>query len=468
MAVVVGGIVGLRLHAFLALIAAALIVGALTPTAALEQHAAQQGLSPAETRRFVEQPLGRRVATQFGNVCGRIGLLIALAAVIGKCLLESGAAERIVRTGLRLVGTARAGWAFAGTGFVLSVPVFFDTVFYLMIPLAKALRVRTGGQYGLYVMGMIAGGSIAHSVVPPTPGPLLVAEQLGVSVGMMMLGGIVTGGMASLSGYLYAVWLNRRMTFPLRDTPDLTVAELSMISERAETQLPPLGLALLPVAVPVTLIGARTILDELLVGKATLPDWGATILAIVRAGGEPNLALALGAALALGLVMWRRPDGGRPLGPILQDALAGGGLILLITAAGGAFGAILQQTGIGQQLAAMAGGHRMAILPLAWLVTMLVRTAQGSATVAMITAVGVVGTVVEGVALPFHPVYVALAIGFGSKPFAWMNDSGFWVISRMSGMTVGETFQAFSIPLCVMSVVGLISVMALAGLLPMV
>jgi gluconate:H+ symporter, GntP family len=464
MAVVITGIALLRLHPFLALLLAALLVGGLTPAESLARHAEVRKMSPEETRQFLNQSLGSRVAAEFGRTCGNIGILIAMAALIGKCLLESGGADRIVRSALRRVGEKRAPIAFLGSGFVLSIPVFFDTVFFLLIPIAQSLRQRIGRGYALHIMAIIAGGSMAHSLVPPTPGPLFVADRLGVNLGLMICAGGLLGIFTSLSGYAYALWLSRRFDVPLRETSALSRNDLEARALRADSELPPLWCALLPIVLPVVLIASNTIVKAARSGAAVE---GAGLWRVVAMAGDPNVALTLGALAALSLLLWRRQDGEHDFSTLLQQALAGGGLIILITAAGGAFGGILQQTGVGGRIVTLAADWQLSILPLAFFVTMLVRTAQGSATVAMITTVGILGTLADPAELPFHPVYLALAIGCGSKPFPWMNDSGFWTISRMSGMTVGETFKAFSFLVTVMALTGLPLILIAARIFPL-
>jgi GntP family gluconate:H+ symporter len=152
----------------------------------------------------------------------------------------------------------------------------------------------------------------------------------------------------------------------------------------------------------------------------------------------------------------------KQLAVALQTALASAGVIIIITASGGAFGNMLQQTGIGPRIQELAGTYQIAVLPLAFLVTALVRTAQGSATVAMITAVGILAGFSDPQMLGFHPVYLALAIGCGSKPIPWMNDSGFWIISKMSGLTERETLKTFSVALTLMGIAGLLVILILA------
>jgi GntP family gluconate:H+ symporter len=200
-----------------------------------------------------------RVVNAFGDTAAKIAILIAMASIIGKCLLDSGAADRIVRSALKLFGERAAPLSFVVSGFTLAIPVFFDTVFYLMIPLGKAMRLRTGRNYMLYVLSIVAGGTMAHSLVPPTPGPLFVAEELGVDLGMMILAGCLLGIFTAGSGYLFAVWLNRRWDLPLRGSAEMSLDDLEQLAQRPESELPPLSMSLLPILLPVVLIGGQTI-----------------------------------------------------------------------------------------------------------------------------------------------------------------------------------------------------------------
>jgi gluconate:H+ symporter, GntP family len=422
-----------------------------------------------DPKTFAPQPVAERVAREFGNTCARIGILIALAAIIGKCLLESGAADRIVRSALHTVGERQTPVALLGVGFLLGIPVFFDTVFFLLIPLAKTLGMRTGRDYALYVMAIIGGTSMAHSLVPPTPGPLFVARELNIEAGEAMLVGLGVGLFTCVIGYGYAQWANRRWPLTLRDSPEMRLEEIGRWSERPAQELPRLWIALLPVLLPVLLIGGHSVLQFAL-AQSALRDWtaGPALLALARNLGNPNVALSVAALIALGTLAWQRRGDRDHLSAAMQGALAGGGVIILITAAGGAFGGVLQQTGIGTRIQELAALHQLPVLPLAFLLTALIRTAQGSATVAMITTVGLVSNMADPAQLGFHPVYLAMAIGCGSKPFPWMNDSGFWVIGKMSGMTVPETFRNFSYMISIMGLGGLLLTMVLAKLLPLV
>jgi len=212
-AIVLVAVLVFRLHPFLALIFAAAAVATFTPQTQIERYATKQvekgKWTDGASEKFIDSTVMERVATAFGETCGKVGILIAMAAVIGKCLLDSGSAERIVRSFVHVLGQAQASLGFIFSGFLLGIPVFFDTVFYLMIPLGKAMRLRTGGNYLLYILSIMAGATMAHSLVPPTPGPLFVADRLGVNLGLMIGVGILVGIVASMGGFAFALLANR-------------------------------------------------------------------------------------------------------------------------------------------------------------------------------------------------------------------------------------------------------------------
>jgi gluconate:H+ symporter, GntP family len=410
-----------------------------------------------------KQTVASRVASGFGTTAGKIGILIAMASIIGKCLLDSGAADRIVRTALAKFGEKFAPLSFVFSGFLLGVPVFFDTVFYLMIPLGKAMQLRTGRNYLLFVLTIVAGATMAHSLVPPTPGPLVVAEELGVDIGMMILAGCCVGFFTAGFGYLYAsMFANKIWTLPLRETSDFSLKDLEALSNREESELPPFWLSILPIVLPVVLIAGYSVI------KALEVEMSPTVGKIAATLGDKNIALIISAVIAMFTLIRSRGLSRKELADAVGASLASGGIIILITSAGGAFGKTLQATGVATLIQDLSVTSPAMIITMAWLITAAIRTAQGSATVAMMTAVGILGGLAQSGALPFHPVYLALAIGCGSKPIAWMNDSGFWVITRMSGMTEGEGLKYITPMTTLMGVVGLVVTIAGAILFPMV
>jgi len=461
-AVVLFCIIVLKLHAVVSLLFAALVTGFLTSPELVYNYAIHSAMSEQEAQSLSTLAIGKRLADAFGNTSGKIGILIALASVIGTSLMRSGAAERIVRSLLDLFGKKNSSLAMLTGSFTLAIPVFFDTVFYLMIPIVKSMGVRNPRKFGLYLMAVIAGGVMAHSLVPPTPGPLFVAQELGIDLGVMILGGLIVGIITVGSGYAYSVWATRKWDVPMRDTPDISLDNLKEFSEKEKKDLPGLWISALPVLLPIFLITGNTVLKRLVAGDEKFSG----LVAVFSSIGDANVALAFSAAIALSL-LWSRIKDTKKFKKHILESLTSAGVIILITASGGAFGQMLQQTGIGISIEKLAVNYQMALLPMAFLITAGVRTAQGSATVAMVTALGVMsGLTTAG--LGFHPVYLALAIGCGSKIFAWMNDSGYWIISKMSGMEDKETIRHFSVLLVVMGITGLVAVMVLSKLFPLV
>ena len=413
----------------------------------------------------------------FGDLVGGLGLIIALAAIIGTCMMGSGAADRVVRSLMNLFGEKRAGIVLLLSGFLLSIPVFFDTVFFLLIPLARALALRTGKSYTMYVIAMAGAGAITHSMVPPTPGPLFIAEGLGHLVppdgflGEAMMAGLVASILPALLVLKMAKWFDAKYNIPMRELPGSSTKELQEIVNKKDDELPSLFLSALPIALPVVLISLVTILKfvKKMAGADSFltTDSFQALFPYLEFLGNPNVAMSLAGAFAiLGLAqkLAKEKEGALSdkLGKTLQEPLATAGVILLITGAGGAFGAMIRLSGVGEVIGSMAKEFDISIVLLAWVVTAIIRIAQGSATVAMITGVGLMSAIIgDGSGLDYHPLYVFLAIGFGSITLSWMNDSGFWVVQRLSGFTEKETLKTWSVLLTAIALLGL--VLALLG-----
>ena len=288
-------IIKFKLHSVISLLLAALVTGILTSSNSIYEYAIHKGLSIKDATALSSSSIGTRLGEAFGNTSGKIGILIALGSIIGTCLMKSGGAERIVRGFLKLFGKDKASFALMSGGFLLSIPVFFQTVFYLMLPLIKGLGIHNPKKYSLYLMTVIAGGVMAHSLVPPSAGPLFVAQALGVSTGTMIVGGFAIGIFTSLCGYVYALWANKKWELPMRDTADVSVDELKSLSEKDTNELPSLWISILPILLPLFLITANTFTKSL----------DKTSQAILSVLGDPNIALAISAAIAI-LLLWTR------------------------------------------------------------------------------------------------------------------------------------------------------------------
>jgi len=459
MATILVGIVVLRLNAFLALITAAIVVSLLAP--------GEPGVKIA------------RVAEGFGRTAGTIGIVIALAGIAGKAMMDSGAADRIVRAFLALLGEKRGATALCATGYVLSIPVFFDTVFYLLVPLARSMHVRTGRNYLKYLLAIAAGAGATHTLVPPTPGPLAVAGTLGVDLGTMVLVGAVVALPAAAVGLLVAGWVDRRMPVVPRAPAGIAAPALraSATEAPAPQALPGLVPSLLPIVLPVLLISSHTVVQSMTARPGLhLAIWSALAryTAII---GNPNLALLVAAAVAMVVYAQQRRVSRADLTEMVDTSLMSSGFLILIIAASGAFGVALQAAQIGPvierafvgQTAASGTGSGLIFLFLGFGVASLIKIAQGSSTVAMITTAAMLAAMLpgNGGGLPFHTVYVATAIASGSLVGSWMNDSGFWMFSKMGGVTELETLKSWTPVLAIVGVTAMVTTLVLALLVPL-
>lgn len=569
---VLGMIIGLKMNAFLALIISAIVISLM---------------SGGDAGARVDA-----VVTAFGTSAAGFGIMVAMASIVGKCMLDNGSADRIVRWAVGITGERKASIGLAGSGFLLGIPVFFDTVFYLLVPLARSLHRQTKKNYLLYLLAIATGGAATHTLVPPTPGPLLVAANLGVDVGLMIMVGLTVALPSAVLGLLFSGVMDRRCPVPMRP--------LGLGDENkqplADDELPSLLVSLLPVILPVILIGAGTVAmtradreDRARLAAADLIDpvglvaslrsadpvspagrivssgvltepqrealqpavWPADaeaatqalLAALNRVLGDPklydevafrgvqqsevsrallasnqlrmkpvdrrrmnrslledslpqffaphewdtpargianrlkmwsnpNFALLLSALLAMWTYWQVRRLSLRQLSIEVEESLMSGGVIILITASGGAFGAMLTAAGIGPAIQSLfsgvSGGSGIGLILLAFSISAVLKIAQGSSTVAMIVASSMLGAILSSTTVQFNAVYIATAIGSGSLVGSWMNDSGFWVFAKMGGLTEAETLRSWTPLLVVMAVTGLVTTILLSQILPLV
>ena len=443
-------IIVLRVNAFLALFTAAILVSFLAQGEVSEKVS--------------------RVAEAFGATAGKIGIIIAMAAIIGRCLIESGAADRIVGMFIGLLGEKRCPVSLMSSGFVLSIPVFFDTVFYLLLPLARSMHRRTGKSYLLLILAMGAGASITHSLVPPTPGPLIIADTLGIDLGMMMSIGLAVAFCTAVVILLFIRWYSRLFNIPMRPLDGCSQETEPIHSEK----LPGLFVSLLPIILPVLMISTHTIVSTAskTASAVSFVHQAEGFTAVI---GNANLAMLVSAAIAM-IVFWRhRRPNRQETANIIEHSLMSGGMIILITSAGGAFGAMLKTAQIGpaiQDLMAADAGQSlggMKLILMGFFIAFLIKFAQGSSTVSMITTSAMLAGLVQTPAsIGFHPVYLACAIGFGAQCGNWMNDSGFWIFAKMSGLTETETLKTWTVTVSTLAVVGLCFTILFAKVLPLI
>ncbi len=443
-----------RFHAFIALILAAILVGILSSAL------------PGDGNHVIKAI--NLSMTEFGVTAGKIAWVIGLASIIGLCLMESGAADRIVRSMVRALGEKRAGWAMMLCSFFLSIPVFFDTVFFLLIPLAQALAFRLGKRYLYFVLAMCAGGVITHGLVPPTPGPLVMIETLQLDLGFAMVAGIVMGLPVGVFGLYVANWMDKKYNFSLRESAGIKIADLESIVNKDDKELPSFFVSMMPVVLPVFLISFAS---SVKVWGGGLPSG---VLSTIEVLGNKNLAMSLGTVIALYLMASQRKLKMGPLWKTMEEPIATAGTIILITSAGGAFGAMIRYAGVGDAVKAATEGTGFSFILLAWLIAAVMKVAQGSGTVSMITTSGIMAAIL-GVGGPpeavmdlgYNHVYIFAAIAFGSKMGSWMNDSGFWIVCKLSGFTEAETLKTWTVLLAAIGVFGLIEVLILSTILPL-
>jgi len=444
---VVVAIAVFRIHAFISLILAAVLVGALSSS-----------LPGGEGANHIVTAIGLSM-TEFGSTAGKIAWVIALAAIIGVCLMESGAADRIVRGMVRTLGEKRAGVALVLCSFFLSIPVFFDTVFFLLIPLAQALAFRLGKHYLYFVMAMCSGGAITHGLVPPTPGPLVMVETLNLNLGFTIIAGIGLGLIPAFAGLYFGKWLDGRMNIQFRESPGIKIADIEAIVSKKDNELPSFLVSMLPVALPVFLIAFTSFL-------AIWTTEGSFYNAMEILGNK-NVAMFIGTLIALYTLAKQKGVSIKALGHVMEGPLGTAGTIILITSAGGAFGAMIRHAGVGDAISMASKDTGLSLIILSWVVAAVLKVAQGSGTVSMITTSGIVAAIIgSGVDLGYSPIYLFAAIAFGSQVGSWMNDSGFWIVCKLSGFTEKETLRTWSALLAFMGVIGLIEVLIVSAIVP--
>ncbi len=455
---VVGMIVFLRVNAFLALLTAALVVSFMTP------------LAPGQ---FWDANI-TNVCTAFGNTAGKIGILIAMGAIIGKCMLESGSADRIIRFLIRLFGERFIPAALLASGFLLSIPVFYDTTFYLLVPIARSIYRRVKKNYILFLMAIGLGATISHTLIPPTPGPLIIADRLHIPIGTLLIVSLLVGSCTAPFALGIAFLMNRLLPNPeIHFEDEDIVPETDVPETNAEAAGPSLFCAFAPILIPVLLIATQTTIDMLERAKTLVwPESLEPLRNVCRLLGNPQFALILAATVSM-LILYRvRKHSLNSLARSIEAAVVSAGMIILITSAGGAFGGVLQESGIGPRILELFRERGeltgTLLLLLAFGIAAMIKSAQGSSTTAMITAAGIFSGILETAAgnLPYNPAYVAVTIGLGACVTGWMNDSGFWIFCRMGGVKETDALKTWTVGLVLLGLSGLAVVLLLSRILP--
>ncbi|MEX0168201.1 gluconate:H+ symporter [Streptomyces sp. LMG1-1-1.1] len=429
-AVIVLLITKFKMHAFLALTIGSLALGA-----------------------FAGAPLAATIksfSTGLGNTVAGVGVLIALGAILGKLLADSGGADQIVDTILAKTGKRAMPWAMVLIASVIGLPLFFEVGIVLLIPVV--LMVAKRGNYSLMRIGIpaLAGLSVMHGLIPPHPGPLVAIDAVGANLGVTLaLGLVVAVPTVIIAGPVFSKYAARWV--------DIQAPE-NMIPARPSEDLekrPGFGATVATILLPVVLMLVKALVD------IVVDDPENGVQKVTDVIGSPLIALL--AAVIVGMFTLGRAAGftKERLSSTVEKSLAPIAGILLIVGAGGGFKQTLIDIGVGQMILDLSENWSIPALLLAWLIAVAIRLATGSATVATISAAGLVAPLAEGMSTGEVSLLV-LAIGAGSLFFSHVNDAGFWLVKEYFGMSVGQTVKTWSVMETIISVVGIVFVLLLS------
>src|SRR3954467_10610047 len=460
-AAVVVLIVGLKVHPFVSLIIGSAVLGVVA------------GVSPGD--------IITSFTTGLGSTTGSVGLLIALGAMIGGLLTASGGADRIVATIVDRVGPTALPWAMGGVAALIGIPLFFEIGVVLLIPIVFLVARRAAQPVLRVGIPALAGLSVLHGFVPPHPRPLVAIRPLGPSLGQVLLFGLILAIPAVISaGPVFGSFISQRLhvatpaaLVPVdpsgretgttgsggAGTTDADDRDLMDVGDRARPaegarRRPGFGATIATVLLPVVLMALGAI------GELTL-DEGTPLRNVSNTLGTPVIALLIGVLVAMFTLGTAIGFGRQKISDTVGGALPAIAGILLIVGAGGGFKQLLVDSGISNLIADWAEGAAFSPLVLGWLVAVGIRLATGSATVATITAAGIVAPLAADLDQPTVAL-LALAVGAGSLFFSHVNDAGFWLVKEYFGLTVGQTIKSWSVLETIISVVGLALVLLLS------
>ncbi len=444
-----------KVHALLALIIAASIA------------ALAAGMTPEVAVASITKGFGSTLAT--------IGLVVGFGVMMGRILEVSGAAEKLAITMIRWLGNKREEWALSVAGYIISIPIFVDSAFVILTPLVKALATSTGRSRLTLGIAMAGGMVLTHHAVPPTPGPLGAAGIYGVSIGEMILYGVLLTVPALVTVTLYARFAGPRIEAMapvqvsttvgggghiLPVTDDKTTAkeafqEFNDLADERLKVLPSLFLSVLPILAPIVLIFLNTGISAF--AKTTdgiIPDMVVQIASFV---GNPVIAVGIGVLLAIyGLA--RQMDRNSVLAE-MEKGVESAGIILLVTGAGGALGAVLRDSGVGDAIGQWVSGLPLPSILIPFFIATMVRLVQGSGTVAIITSASLSAPILAQIP-DVNMVLAAQAACLGAMVFSYFNDSLFWVVNRMLGVTdVKRQILTWSIPTTVAWATALVTIL---------
>ncbi|WP_328330716.1 MULTISPECIES: GntP family permease [unclassified Streptomyces] len=439
-------IIKVRLQPFVALLGVSIAVGL------------GAGLSVTELFGTVQKSSSvSMIESGMGGILGHIAIIIGLGTMLGSILEVSGGAEVLSARLLKLFGEKRAPLAMGLTGLIFGIPIFFDVGIFVLAPIVYAAAKRSGKSVVLYAMPLLAGLSMTHAFLPPHPGPVAAAALFHVSLGWVILIGAACGIPAVLAAWVYAAWIGKRLFVPVpqdmveaaEEAKAAVVAEQQALGVEPQEKPVPLGTVLAIIGTPLILI--------LLATFSSIALDPSTLRSVLEFFGHPFVALTIALFLSYYLLGIRRGWTRKSLEAVSTASLKPVGNILLVVGAGGIFGAVLSGSGIAGALSKTFNDVGLPVIVLAYLISLVLRVAQGSATVAIVTTAGIVLPLVDGQHLSQpHLALIIMAISAGSIFASHVNDGGFWMVAKYFGISERDTLKSWTVLESVLSVAGFV------------
>ncbi len=427
-------IIVLRMQAFIALLLVSLLA------------AVAGGIPVGEIIDTIQQGMG--------GILGYIAVVIGIGTMIGEMLHVSGGAKQIADTIIKGFGERKAPWALSLIGLIVAIPVFFEVALILFIPLVYNITKKTGKSILRYGIPLAAGIAVAHSFIPPTPGPVAVAALIGADLGWVIFFGLIAGIPATIvGGIFFGRYIGERINVGV---PENMVSAVPGIELGDERRKPGFGIAVAIIIVPLVLILSNTATNVWLGDEHAVSQWMSFI-------GHPFSALMISILMAFYFLGTKLGFSREEVQRVATKSMEPVGMIILLTGAGGVFGRVLVATGVGEVLVDVMSSTNLPVVLFAFLVATVIRVAQGSATVAMVTAAGLIAPIIEmGSYSPPLIGTIVIAIACGATVLSHVNDSGFWLVKEYMGLTEKQTLKSWTIMETIIGVTGVTIVLIIS------
>ncbi|SKB55215.1 Gnt-I system low-affinity gluconate transporter [Macellibacteroides fermentans] len=376
-----------------------------------------------------------------GGTLGFVATVVGIGGIFGQILEASGGTEAIARNLIRRFGKDKAHWSLVMAGFLIAIPVYFDVGFIILVPVVYALAKDTKRSTLFYAIPLLAGLAVTHTFVPPTPGPVAVADMLGADLGWVILIGSLIGlPVAILAGPVFGSYISKKIDVA---PPKHMMEELNNGTEQSECSLPSFTAVATIIGMPLLLMVVKSVI-ELLIKLGYMQE--GIVYDISVFVGHPFTALIIATLMAAYFLGTRRGFTRKQLLDVSAKALAPAGMIILIIGSGGAFKEMLIQSGVGNVLAEGISATKLPPIVLAFIIAAAVRITLGSATVSMITAAGIIGPILEAYTLSeIHLALIVISIASGATILSHVNDSGFWLVGKYLGLTEMQTLRSWTV-----------------------